>query len=61
MALAEGCQVVITRPNGCVLVQAMPSVDDVAGWVGRLAPLVPPDATWQVVPLEQGTPWDRGR
>lgn len=56
---AKGCQVVVTRPNGCVLVQGMPAGADFVGWVGRLAAVVPLDATWEVRPLDSPTPWDR--
>lgn len=41
-------QLVITRPNGTLLIQGVLRVEDVWGHVLRLAPLVPPDATWWV-------------
>ncbi len=58
---AEGCQLVITRPNGTVLVQGMPRVADLWGWVKRLQAVIPADAIWQVVPMGHKTPWDAGK
>ncbi len=59
--LEKGAQLIITRPNGSVLVQGMPRVGDLMRYVEGLAPLVPPDAEWQVVPPGAPTPWDRDR
>lgn len=42
-------QLHITRPDGTMLVQGVADRAHILGWLRQLAPLVPLDATWQVL------------
>lgn len=52
LAMSRGprpvAQLVISRPDGSLLVQGVMDRQHIASFVRKLAPLVPHDATWRV-------------
>lgn len=42
-------QLYVHRPDGQMLLQGVDRVEDIEHWIHQLVPLIPTDATWEVL------------